>query len=54
MKTIISQCLTKAKNNKSIQHSRKKNNVNNFTIEMARTITESIENPDRCLCTKLF
>lgn len=62
MKTIMSQCLTKVKKNKNqkkIDLSRTRTDecretcdVSRCTIEMARTLTEARENPDRMLCAK--
>jgi hypothetical protein len=63
MKTIMSQCLTavnKAKKTKKMSLSRTRTDecretcdVSRCTIEMARTLTEARENPDRMLCVKM-
>ena len=62
MKTIMSQCLTKVKKNKNqrklnlsrtrTDECRETCDVSRCTIEMARTLTEARENPDRMLCAK--
>lgn len=64
METIMSQCLTKVskkhQNNKfakartNTDECRESCDVSRCTIEMAKTVTEARENPDRLLCAKLI
>ena len=63
MKTIMSQCLSKAKKRKKntpfnmakthTDDCHESCDVSRNIIEMARTFTEARENPDRMLCLKL-
>ena len=64
MKTIMSQCLTKpsrkhlksryAMARTNTDDNRETCDASRCTIEMAKTVTEARENPDRLLCAKLI